>query len=74
MAEVILTNHVQSRLLERGIAVHETKQTAKNGKITKTENNDIITKERTLSNGRVLVVVFKQEISKIIIIIAYYGN
>ncbi|OGI67529.1 hypothetical protein A3A05_00125 [Candidatus Nomurabacteria bacterium RIFCSPLOWO2_01_FULL_41_12] len=72
MAEIILTNHVQSRLLERGIDVHEAKQTAKNGKITKKENNGKITKERILYDGRVLVVVFKQEMSKIIIITAYY--
>jgi hypothetical protein len=74
MSEVILTDHVKTRILERGIDVHEAKQTVKNGKVTKTENNAIITKERVLGDNRVLVVVFKQERSKIIIITAYYGN
>ncbi len=74
MPKIILTTHVQIRLLERRIDVHEAKQTVKNGKITKTDNNGIITSERVLSDGTTLIVVFKREISKIIIITAYYGN
>lgn len=74
MAGIILTIHVQTRLIERGIDVHEAKQTVKNGKITKNENNGTITKERALHDGRVLVVVFKQEMSNIIVKTAYYGN
>lgn len=74
MSEIILTDHVKTRILERGIDVHEVKQAVKNGKVTKTESNAIITKERVLSDNRVLAVVFKRERSKIVIITAYYGN
>lgn len=73
MPEVILTDHVKSRFIERNVDIHEAKQAAKNGVIIKTENG-IIKRRRELGEGRVIRVVCKQEGSKIIIITAYYEN
>ena len=74
MAEIVLTNHVQVRLLERGIDTHEAKKIAKNGKVTKTESDGTLTKEGVCGNGKILTVVLIKQGNKIIIKTAYYGN
>ncbi len=74
MAEIVLTDHVKYRLLEREIDTHEVKKIAKNGKTTKTESNGTITKVGVCSNGKTLVVILIIKGNKIIIKTAYYGN
>ena len=74
MTQIVLTDHVKYRLLEREIDTHEAKKIARKGKITKTELNGTITKVGVCSNGKSLVVVLIIEGNKIIIKTAYYGN
>lgn len=74
MAEIILTDHVKYRLLEREIDVHEAKKIVKNGQVTKSESSSTIKKVGVCSNGGSLTVISKKEGNKIIIITAYYEN
>ncbi len=74
MAEVIVTDHVIYRLLERGIDVHEAKKVAKSGHIAKPDSCVKITSKGKSTNGRLLEVVSVKKDNKIIIITAYYGD
>ena len=72
MAEVVLTNHVQYRLHERGIDSHEVKQIAKNGNVTKREVDGIIREGLSSITGKNLRVISIIRNNKIIIKTAYY--
>ncbi|MEK7185706.1 MAG: DUF4258 domain-containing protein [Patescibacteria group bacterium] len=74
MAEIILTNHVKYRLLERGISAHEVKKIAKNGQIIKIEASGIMKKAGVCSDGQRLVAVVKNYKNKIIVLTTYFKN
>jgi len=74
MSEPILTNHVKTRLIERGISVHDVKQIAKKGQIIKSNPDCSIVKKGTSYIGKILIVVLIKQINKIIIKTAYYED
>jgi hypothetical protein len=74
MVEVILTNHLVVRFLDRGFDISVIIRIAKNGKIVKTEPDGTIVVIGKDYNGRNIKVALIQRGRKIIVKSAFYEN
>lgn len=77
MSEIVLTEHVKFRLMERSVSVHDARKIAKSGKIIKNLDGGLVKKEGLSSSGKIIVVVCKETKypkNVIVVVTAYYGN